>query len=85
MSDTCIEAYFHMVYAVKYRAALIAPSWKDRLHQYSIGIIEGHGHSVLAINTMPDHLHLLFRYNINELIPRLMQHLKRDTSRWINE
>ncbi|TCZ67066.1 IS200/IS605 family transposase [Flaviaesturariibacter aridisoli] len=84
MSDTCIRAHFHMVYAVKYRAALIAPAWQGRLHQYSIGLIEEHGHDVLALNSMPDHLHVLLRYNINETIPHLMQHLKRDTSRWIN-
>jgi len=85
MSDTYIQAHFHLVWAVKYRAALIAPSWKDRLHHYSIGLIEEHGHKVLAFNTMPDHAHLLLGYNINETIPRLMQHLKRDTSRWINQ
>ncbi|GAA4320322.1 IS200/IS605 family transposase [Flaviaesturariibacter amylovorans] len=85
MPDTLIRAHFHMVYAVKYRAALITPDWKDRLHQYAIGLIHEHGHQVLALNTMPDHLHVLFRYNINETIPQLMQHLKRDTSRWINE
>ncbi|RYZ19970.1 MAG: IS200/IS605 family transposase [Chitinophagaceae bacterium] len=85
MSDTYIQAHFHVVFAVKKRAALIAPHFKERLHQYAIGLIHAHGHQVLAFNTMPDHVHLLFRYNINETIPHLMQHLKRDTSRWINE
>jgi putative transposase len=74
-----------MIYVVKYRRNLIASAWKERLHLYNIGLIHEHGHRVLAFNSMPDHVHLLMRYNINETIPHLMQHLKRDTSKWINQ
>jgi len=44
--------------AVKYRASLIQPLWKEQLYKYITGIAQNHGHKMIAINSMPDHLHL---------------------------
>ncbi|RYY95770.1 MAG: transposase [Chitinophagaceae bacterium] len=85
MANTFLQAHFHVVFGVRHRAAMIGVGWKDRLHQYLIGIFHHHGHRVLALNTMPDHLHVLFGYNVNELIPSLIQQVKRDSTLWINE
>jgi len=43
--------------AVKYRQSLIASDWKEDLHKYITGIVQNNGHKMIAINTMPDHLH----------------------------
>ncbi|GAB4093327.1 IS200/IS605 family transposase [Flaviaesturariibacter terrae] len=85
MANTFLQIHVHIVMAVKYRASLILPSYKDRLHQYLIGIFHNHGHRVLAINSMPDHIHILFGYDPKEPLPTLMQQVKRDSSLWINQ
>ncbi|RYY64689.1 MAG: IS200/IS605 family transposase, partial [Chitinophagaceae bacterium] len=85
MPNTFIQAHWHVVFAVKYRRALIQASWKERLHQYMIGIIHNHSHRVLALNSMPDHVHILFGYNTNQTLPDLMLHVKRDSTLWINK
>lgn len=84
MSQTFSQIHIQCVFATKYRKAVIDSSWKDRLHRYIIGIINNDGHRVLAINSMPDHLHVFFGYRIEKSIPRLMQMVKGDSSRWIN-
>jgi REP element-mobilizing transposase RayT len=71
--------------AVKYRDALIDKTWKERLHQYITGIVQNHGHKMLAINSMPDHLHLFFGFRPNQSLSDLMRIVKGDSSEWINQ
>jgi hypothetical protein len=40
---------------------------------------------MLAINGMPDHVHILFGYRPSQSLSDLMQDIKGSSSRWINE
>jgi hypothetical protein len=40
MADTYVQAYFHLVFAVKNRSALIQKSWKGELEKYITGIVQ---------------------------------------------
>jgi REP element-mobilizing transposase RayT len=57
MANTFSQAHFHLVFAVKHRQALIQRSWKDELERYITGIVQNHQHKMLAIGSMPDHIH----------------------------
>ena len=83
MANTYIQAIFHLVFAVKNRQALIQDSWKDDLEKYITGIVQNNGHKLLAIGTMPDHIHILIGYNLNQTIPKLVQDIKTFSSHWI--
>jgi len=85
MADTFSQCYFHLVFAVKKREALIKKEWKDELEKYICGIIRNHKHKVYAIGTMPDHIHILISYNLNHLIPDLINDIKTSTNKWIKE
>jgi putative transposase len=85
MGDTFTQIHIHAVAAVKYRAALIKPVWKERLHQYIIGIVHNNGHKVLSINSMPDHLHLFFGFRPTQSLSDLMREIKGESSEWINK
>ena len=64
---------------------MITKDWKERLHQYITGIIQNHEHKMIAINTMPDHLHLLFGMRPHQSLSDLMRIVKGDSSEWINK
>ncbi|MDD4747738.1 MAG: transposase [Salinivirgaceae bacterium] len=34
---------------------------------------------------MPDHVHILIGYNVNQLIPTLVENIKTSSNAWINE
>lgn len=63
--------------------ALIEKTWKDELEKYITGIIQNHGHKLLAIGSMPDHVHIFIGYNVNQLIPNLIEEIKTSTNSWI--
>jgi putative transposase len=83
--STYSQIHLHLVTAVKYRRALILPSWRDRALRYQTGLIQKKGHKVIAINAMPDHLHVLIGKRPKESESDLMRDLKSDTTEWINK
>ena len=60
-------------------------SWKDDLEKYITVIIQNHKHKLLAIGSMPDHIHIFIGYNVNQLIPDLVEEIKTSSNSWIKQ
>ncbi len=67
------------------RVSFIQSEWKDELYKYLTGIIQNNGHKLIAINGRPNHLHIDAGYKPHQLIPDLLQDIKGDSSKWINQ
>jgi putative transposase len=85
MANTYTQCYFHLVFAVKNRDSLIRKIWKDELEMYITGIVQNHRHKMLAIGAMSDHIHILLGYNVNQLIPDLVEEIKTSSNLFIKE
>ncbi len=85
MANTYTQIYLHIVFAVQNRISLIHPQWKNDLYKYITGIIQNNGHKLIAINGVSNHLHIAVGYKPNQLIPDLLQDIKANSSKWINE
>jgi REP element-mobilizing transposase RayT len=85
MANTYTEIHVQFVFAVKYRDGLLLPSYKAELYQYISGILKPHNHKLLAINGMPDHIHIFIGMRPTQSISDLMQDIKGNSSKWINE
>jgi len=85
MANTYTQIHLQLIFAVQNRISIISNSWEDRLYMYITGIIQNHQHKVLAINGMLDHIHILIGMRPNQSISDLLQDVKGDSSRWINE
>jgi len=58
---------------------------KEELNKYTTGIIQNRKHKLLAINYMPDHVHIFVGYNPAQSIPDLMRDIKANSAKFINE
>jgi REP element-mobilizing transposase RayT len=58
MANTYSQIYIQIVFAVKGRQNLISSKWKDELFKYITGIVTNEGQKLIAINGMPDHVHI---------------------------
>lgn len=85
MANTYTQCYIHLVFAVKNRDALIGKDWSSELEKYITGIIQNQGHKLLAIASMPDHIHIIIGYNVNHLIPKLVENIKTSSNAWIKK
>lgn len=85
MANTYTQIYIQFVFAVQNRASLIHDTWKDELYRYITGIVQNNKHKLIAINGMPNHVHVLIGYKPHQLIPDLLQDIKGSSSGWINK
>lgn len=85
MANTYTQIHLQAIFAVKNRTGLVGAGWKDELFKYITGIIQTHSHKLLAINGMPDHVHVFFGMRPNQSLSHLMQDVKGSSSKWINE
>jgi len=85
MPNTFSKIYIHHVSAVKYRNALILPSFEEKLHKYIVGIIKELNQIPLQVNGMADHIHIAARLRPAMAPSKFVQKIKTNASRWINE
>ena len=85
MANTYTQIHIQSVFTVQNRSCVLRKEWKNELYKYITGIVQNHGHKVLAINGMPDHIHVFFGMRPTQSLSDLMQDIKGDSSKWINK
>lgn len=85
MADTYTQIYIQIVFAVKGRNNLISVKWKDELYKYITGIITNEGQKLIAVNGMPDHIHILIGLKPTIALSNLVRDIKANSSRFIND
>ena len=85
MANTYTQIYIHVVFAVEGRQNLIPPEHNDELQKFITGIVSGHRQKLIAINNMPDHLHLLVGLRPDSSLSDLVRDIKAGSSKFIKE
>jgi putative transposase len=85
MANTYTQIHIQAVFTVQNRDCIIQCGWQDELYKYITGIVQNNKHKLLAINGIPDHVHILFGFRPSQSLSDLMQHIKGSSSKWINE
>ena len=82
---TFTQIYIHLVFAVKNREAVIKSEFQEEVYKYMSGTINSMGHKALAINGMPDHIHVFLGLHPAMAISELVKELKRSSTNFIND
>ncbi len=85
MPSAYTQNFYHTVFSTTHRAMLITPDLEERLCPFMGGILRELRCTLLAINGMPDHVHLLIRYRADLSHSEMLQQIKGRSSKWINE
>lgn len=85
MANHFTQLHIQLIFAVKYRASLIQPHWENDLYKYITGIMHKREHKMLAINGMPDHIHIFIGLNPKESISDLVRETKKASSTFITD
>ncbi|MDE0690428.1 MAG: IS200/IS605 family transposase [Candidatus Poribacteria bacterium] len=85
MADTYTQLYTHIVFAVKGRQRLIPKQRKEALHQYITRIITNKKQTVIRINSVPDHIHILVGMTPDIALSDLVRDIKANSSKFINK
>jgi REP element-mobilizing transposase RayT len=85
MPSAYTQNFYHLVFSTKHRVPLITSELESRLFPFIGGILRDLRCQLLAINGMPDHVHLLIRYRADLSHSDMVRHIKSRSSKWINE
>lgn len=83
MSSTYTQLYIQVVFAVRGRQSLIQADWEETLYRYIAGIISGKDQKLLAVNGMPDHVHLFIGMKANCNLSELVREVKKASNSFI--
>lgn len=83
--STFSQIYIQVVFAVKGRNSLIAQSWEEELYKYITGIITNKGQKLIAVNGMPDHIHILIGMKPSCCLSDLVREIKKASNAFVNE
>ncbi len=84
MANTFSQLYIQVVFAVKGRQSLIQEKWEAQLYQYITGIIKAKDQKLLAINGMPDHIHIFMSIKPSCCLSDLVREIKKSSNEFIN-
>ena len=85
MANTYTQIYLQVVFAVQGRASVIPKARKEELHKFITGVVTNRGQKLIAINSMPDHVHLLVGLRPDCALSDLVRDVKAASSKLINE
>jgi REP element-mobilizing transposase RayT len=85
MAGTFSQIYIQVVFAVKGRQSLILPQWEEELFKYISGIVKNKEQKLLAINGMPDHIHIFIGMKPSCCLSDLVREIKKSSNEFVNE
>lgn len=85
MANTYSQIYIQAVFAVKGRENSIKIQWREELYKYITGIITNHDQKLLAIGGIENHIHILIGLKSNCEISKLIQEVKANSSKFVNQ
>ncbi len=83
MSQSLSQVYVHATFSTKDHQPLIDKNIKNRLYEYLAGICKTLQCPALQIGGYNDHIHILFRLSKNITQAKLMEEVKKSSSKWI--
>ncbi len=83
MSQSLSKLYIHIVFHIKTTSCSIRKQEKKELYAYMGAIIKDNQSIPILINGVEDHVHILCIMSKNIALAKLVEEIKRHSSRWI--
>ncbi|MCH7752735.1 MAG: IS200/IS605 family transposase [Planctomycetes bacterium] len=85
MPSTYTNLLYHIIFSTKGRCPLITDDLKEELYRYIGGIIRSEGGIQLEIGGISDHVHILAKLKPAISISQMLNRIKTNSSKWVNE
>lgn len=83
MAQSLSKIYIHLVFHIKNISVKIRDENKKDLFAYMGSVIKDNESIPIMINGTNDHVHLLFVLSKNKALSKIVEEIKRHSSRWI--
>jgi putative transposase len=83
MSQSLAKNLIHLVFSTKHRSPWISLDVRDRLFAYLAGIFKEWDSPALIIGGVDDHVHILFSLSKNHPLKKIVEEVKKGSSKWM--
>jgi len=83
MPQSLSQVYLHIVFSTKNRENLIKPEIEELLHKYIAGILKNLDCTAIKIGGPANHIHILNTFSRTISISKMLELVKKDSSKWI--
>jgi len=84
MPTTHTSLHYHLVFSTKDREPWLAPSLRDRVHEYIGGTVRGLEGVAHAVGGVGDHVHVLAGLRAIHRLADVMREIKSESSAWMH-
>ena len=85
MPSTFLSLHYHLIFSTKDRLPCITQPWRERLHEYLGGTVNGLGGFAQGVGGVADHVHLLVGLKATHCLADFMRELKKASSAWVHQ
>ena len=83
MPQSLARLHIHLVFSTKNREPLITDNIRGHLHAYMATVLQNLGCAPVLINSVDDHVHLLFDLARTVAVSQAVEDVKTSSSKWI--
>ena len=83
MPQSLANIVVHLVFSTKGRRQLLRDEERGQLHAYITGILKNQDSPLIEINSVRDHIHILFAQSKNHSPAKIVEQVKTASSVWI--
>jgi len=83
MAQSLSKIFVHLIFSTKDRRQSIPQDYLQELCGYLVGILRNLDSPSLAVNAVPDHVHVLFRLSRSHALAKVIEEVKKGSSKWM--
>lgn len=83
MGQSLVKNLVHLVYSTKHRKPWIPNDARERLYAYQAGIFKQWDSPAIIIGGVEDHLHALFSLSKKHALMKVVEEVKKGSSKWM--
>lgn len=83
MSQSLANNLIHLIYSTKDRTPCLHREVQSGLFAYQVGILEEWDCSAIVIGGASDHVHVLFSLSKNHALAKVIEEVKKGSSKWL--
>jgi putative transposase len=83
MSQSLVQNLLHLVFSTKHRAPLLTADIRPEMNSYLAGILRAWDSPAILVNSVEDHVHLLFALSKNHALKKVVEEVKKGSSKWV--
>ena len=85
MSQSLVKNTVHLVFSTKDRRAILRHKEREELHSYITGLFRNKNSPLIEINSVGDHIHILYNQSKNIALAKVVEQVKTSSSVWLKE